>query len=160
MLSKDKIIGLLLLVFFGPNALATDTLFIGPSHLRVSEEGKFSRVENKPAPQPFDNLWAYHLYPEASQKKLTGRGVVVAVADSGISSHVEFNGKQVQGQDFTMSSSVADFKNHGTGVAGVIGARGVKFTGIAPNAQLFVYKLTTEAVSLGRKPLPLLSTRY
>ena len=141
MLSKFKFVGLFLLPFVAQSALGTDTLFIGPSHLRVSEEGEFSRVENKPAPQPFDNLWAYRLYPEASQKKLTGRGVIVAIADSGISPHVEFNGKNIQAQDFTQSASAAAVKNHGMGVAGVIGARGVKFTGIAPNAQLFIYKI-------------------
>ena len=87
----------------------------------------------------FDNLWAYRLYPE--QKALTGQGVAVAVADSGINSHPEFNGKNIQGQDFTLSPSLADMKNHGTGIAGIIGARGVQFTGIAPNSQIVVYKI-------------------
>ncbi len=118
---------------------ATDTLFLGPTNMRVSEEGEISFVDNTPKTPPFDNMWAYRFYP--TQKKLTGRGVIVAVADSGISSHVEFNGKNIQGQDFTQSASVADLKNHGTGVAGIIGARGIKFTGIAPDAQIFVYKI-------------------
>ncbi|MBR4355403.1 MAG: S8 family serine peptidase [Elusimicrobiaceae bacterium] len=118
---------------------AADTLFLGPTNMRVSEEGEFSWVDTVPAPQPFDNLWAYHLYPE--QKKLTGHGVTVAIADSGISPHVEFNGKKVLGQDFTMSPSLTDWKNHGSGVAGIIGARGVRFIGIAPEAQLFIYKI-------------------
>lgn len=118
---------------------ATDTLFIGPRNMRVSEDGEFSWVDLTPTPQAFDNLWAYHLYPE--DKKLTGKGVTVAVADSGISSHVEFNGKHIQGQDFTLSPSIADLKNHGTGVAGIIGARGIRFTGIAPEASLIIYKI-------------------
>ncbi|MBR4592052.1 MAG: S8 family serine peptidase [Elusimicrobiaceae bacterium] len=118
---------------------ATDTLFLGPTNMRVSEEGEISFVDKTPKAPTFDNKWAYHLYPE--QKKLTGAGVVVAVADSGISSHPEFNGKHVQGQDFTMSPSIMDLKNHGTGVAGIIGARGVEFTGIAPQAQLVIYKI-------------------
>lgn len=120
---------------------ATDTLFIGPRNLRVSENGEFSRVEEKPAPQTSDNFWAYRLYPTAEQKKLTGQGVVVAVADSGISSHAALNGKNIKGQDFTLSASIADLKNHGTGVMGIIGARDSKFSGIAPNAQLFAYKI-------------------
>ncbi len=90
-------------------------------------------------PAPFDNLWAYRLYP--GQKTLTGQGVMVAIADSGINAHPEFNGKNIQGQDFTLSPSIADMKNHGTGIAGIIGARGVQFTGIAPNAQIVVYKI-------------------
>lgn len=118
---------------------AGDTLFLGPRNMHVSEEGEFSWVDTAPALQTFDNLWAYRLYPE--QKSLTGNGVIVAVADSGISSHPEFNGKHVQGQDFTQSPSIADLKNHGTGVAGIIGARGVRFTGVAPQARLFIYKI-------------------
>ncbi len=141
MLFKHQITLLFLLGLTAQTVGATDTLFIGPRNLRVSEEGEISRVETQAPAQPFDNLWAYRLYPQAPQKKLTGRGVIVAVADSGISSHVEFNGKNIQAQDFTQSASASDVKNHGTGVAGIIGARGVKFTGVAPDAQLFVYKI-------------------
>ena len=85
------------------------------------------------------NQWAYQLYPQ--QKRLTGKGVKIAIADSGISSHAEFNGKDIQGADFTHSSGIYDSKNHGTAMAGIIGARGMDFTGIAPEAQLFVYKI-------------------
>ena len=86
-----------------------------------------------------DTQWAYQLYP--AQKKLTGKGVKIAIADSGISSHVEFNGKNIQTADFTHSSGTHDSKNHGTAVVGVIGARGVEVTGVAPDAQLIVYKI-------------------
>ena len=86
-----------------------------------------------------DNTWAYQLYP--TEKKLTGKGVKIAIADSGISSHTEFNGKDIQGADFTYSSGIHDAKNHGTALAGIIGARGVDFTGIAPEAQLVIYKI-------------------
>ena len=129
----------LLLLFLCVGAYATDTLFIGPRNIRVSEDGEFSWVDTTPTPQAFDNQWAYRLYP--AERKLTGRGVIVAIADSGISSHVEFNGKNIQGQDFTLSPSIADLKNHGTGVAGIIGARGERFTGLAPDASLLVYKI-------------------
>ena len=118
---------------------AGDTLFIGPRNMRVSEDGDFSWVDLTPTPEMFDNQWAYRLYPE--DKKLTGKGVTVAIADSGISSHIEFNGKHIQGKDFTLSPSIDDLKNHGTGVAGIIGARGVRFTGIAPEASLIIYKI-------------------
>ncbi|MBE6421756.1 MAG: hypothetical protein E7027_06515 [Elusimicrobium sp.] len=107
--------------------------------MRVSEDGEFSWIDVTPEPEAFDNLWAYRLFP--AEKKLTGKGVTVAVADSGIMSHPEFNGKNIQGQDFTMSGFITDIKNHGTGVAGVIGARGLRFTGIAPNAAILVYKI-------------------
>ena len=118
---------------------AKDTMFLGPTNMRVSESGDFSRVETAPKQDAFDNLWAYRLFP--TNKKLTGKGVFVAVADSGITSHPEFNGKNIQGQDFTMSGFMTDIKNHGTGVAGVIAARGLRFTGVAPEAKIFVYKI-------------------
>ena len=120
-------------------ATARDTLFIGPTHLRVSEDGEISAAPAQTPKEKFDELWAYRYYP--ADKKLTGKGVTVAVADSGISSHVEFNGKNIQGQDFTLSSSIEDLKNHGTSVAGIIGARGVNFQGVAPQANLIIYKI-------------------
>lgn len=142
-----KLILAALLLFPAYALSAQDTLFLGPRHLRVSEDGEFSAVNHAPAPETFDNFWAYKWYP--SEKKLTGKGVTVAVADSGISSHPEFNGKHIQGQDFTLSGAVADIKNHGTGVAGIIGARGVKFTGVAPQANIIVYKIDDGSRMIG-----------
>ena len=137
MMHRFVVVGICLLAV---SALqGAETLFLGPTHLRVSEEGEFSRVDNTPKQAPFDNLWAYRYYPV--EKKLTGLGVKVAIADSGISSHPEFNGKQIVGQDFTLSGGLTDLKNHGTGVAGIIGARGLRFTGVAPAASLLIYKI-------------------
>ncbi|MBQ9971395.1 MAG: S8 family serine peptidase [Elusimicrobiaceae bacterium] len=135
---KKTLLFLFLINVFLP-VVAADTLFLGPRNMRVSEDGEFSWIDVTPEPEAFDNLWAYRLFP--AEKKLTGKGVTVAVADSGIMSHPEFNGKNIQGQDFTMSGFITDIKNHGTGVAGVIGARGLRFTGIAPNAAILVYKI-------------------
>jgi len=132
-------IAFVLLILCAVPLWAGEVLLLGPKNLHMSETGEFSFVDTTKKPEPFDNMWAYRLYP--AEKKLTGKGVSVAVADSGISSHVEFNGKNIQGQDFTLSPSIADLKNHGTGVAGIIGARGVNFTGIAPQAQLIIYKI-------------------
>lgn len=138
---KNRLLWLLLGLMVAEIPLkAKDTLFLGPKNLRVSDSGEFSRVEEKkPVDTPIDNLWAYRLYPQ--EKKLTGHGVTVAVADSGISPHAEFNGKNIQGQDFTLSPSIADAKNHGTGVTGIIGARGIQFSGVAPQARIIVYKI-------------------
>lgn len=137
MIRKSAWLGLCLCV--GSCVYGADTVFLGPTNLRVSDQGEFSWVDTTPKPEAFDNLWAYRYYP--IEKKLTGMGVKVAVADSGISSHPEFNGKHIMGQDFTMSGALTDLKNHGTGVAGIIGARGLRFTGIAPEASLLIYKI-------------------
>ena len=121
-------------------SVMADPMLLGPTNLRISDDGNFSAAPKaQKAEDPFDNFWAYRLYPPL--KNLKGKGVKVAVADSGIVSHAEFNGKHIMGQDFTMSGSFTDIKNHGTGVAGIIGARGVQFTGIAPQASLVVYKI-------------------
>ncbi len=134
-----RIIFVFISCVYGFSVWAGDTIFLGPTHLRINEAGDFYKVDNSPQSSPFDNLWAYRYYP--TEKKLTGRGVKVAVADSGISSHPEFNGKNIMGQDFTLSGALNDIKNHGTGVAGIIGARGIRFTGVAPEAALLVYKI-------------------
>lgn len=121
-------------------SVMADPMLLGPTNLRISDDGDFSAApKEQKAEDPFDNFWAYRLYPPL--KNLKGKGVKVAVADSGIVSHAEFNGKHIMGQDFTMSGSFTDIKNHGMGVAGIIGARGVQFTGIAPQASLVVYKI-------------------
>ncbi|WP_428078185.1 S8 family serine peptidase [Candidatus Avelusimicrobium alvi] len=130
---------LMALFLLSAPVLRADTVLLGPTNLRISETGEFSWVDQTPAPEAFDNFWAYRYYP--ADKKLTGKGVKVAVADSGITSHPEFNGKHIMGQDFTMSGGLSDLKNHGTGVAGIIGARGVRFIGIAPEASIVVYKI-------------------
>ena len=146
MLTPKHILGLLLFTFVLSLDTAAEDIFLGPAHLRRNENGDL--VAAPPQAKPaFDNLWAYRLYPE--QKILTGQGVTVAIADSGINSHQEFNGKNIQGKDFTLSPSIADMKNHGTGIAGVIGARGVKFTGLAPNAQIIVYKIDDGSRMIG-----------
>ena len=129
----------LLPFLFALSAHGADTLFLGPTHLRIDENGDFAPAEKTSSAEPFDNLWAYRVLP--ADKKLTGKGVKIAVADSGVSPHPELNGKQIIGQDFTLSGSLADTKNHGTGVAAIIGARGVRFMGAAPEASIWVYKI-------------------
>jgi subtilisin family serine protease len=76
---------------------------------------------------------------------LTGKGVKVAVMDSGISPHSELTvaGGYVA-VDYT--SSYADDKGHGTHVAGIIGAKHDQqgIDGIAPDAELFAVKVLDE----------------
>jgi subtilisin family serine protease len=68
----------------------------------------------------------------------TGRGVRVAVIDSGVDeAHPDLAGQMVQAQDFIGGGSRAEM--HGTAVAGIIGARadnGVGTVGVAPDARL------------------------
>jgi subtilisin len=60
-----------------------------------------------------------------AQKLATGKGVLVAVLDTGIDQdHPDLKGAVVEGKDFTNSrSGAADVQGHGTHCAGIIGAR-------------------------------------
>lgn len=78
-----------------------------------------------------------------------GKGVVVAVIDSGIDGqHPEFQGQLLKGMDFTGKTPVAggdtDGYGHGTHVAGVIGARqgnGEGISGVAPDCKLLPVRI-------------------
>ncbi|MEJ3746661.1 S8 family serine peptidase [Actinomycetes bacterium KLBMP 9797] len=80
--------------------------------------------------------------PEAWQAGHTGKGVKVAVLDSGIDAgHPDLAGAVVEAQDFSGSpSGTADRVGHGTHVAGIItgdgAASGRRYVGVAPDATL------------------------
>src|SRR5688572_10616804 len=79
----------------------------------------------------------------------SGRGVVVAVIDSGIEMSQEFEGRVLRFYDFTGGRSVQttpfDDYGHGTHVAGTIGGSGAlsynrDYRGLAPNVKFVVLK--------------------
>src|SRR5688500_7592988 len=81
-----------------------------------------------------------------SQLGLTGRGVGVAVVDSGVYPHPDLAGRIVAAIDFTSASPTVsnipldDLGGHGTHVAGLIAGDGTRsgglYTGVAPNANI------------------------
>lgn len=85
--------------------------------------------------QPAARLW--HL--AALHRMSTGRGVKVAVIDSGIdAAHPDLNGQVAANLNFVGEGPVV-VERHGTGVAGVIAAKagnGIGIAGIAPDARL------------------------
>ncbi|GIE78124.1 type VII secretion-associated serine protease [Actinoplanes philippinensis] len=82
------------------------------------------------------------LDPEAAWPTSRGRGVVVAVIDSGVTRrHPKLSGRVVAGKDFVQAggSGDCDADGHGTLVAGIIAGndtRDVPFYGIAPDAYI------------------------
>lgn len=78
----------------------------------------------------------------ASNSSYTGKGVKVAILDTGISAHSELN---IAGgvSEVSYTQSYADDNGHGTFVAGVIGAQsnGKGLVGEAPDAQIYAVKI-------------------
>ena len=82
---------------------------------------------------------------------LTGRGVGVAVIDSGLESSSEFSGRVAAFYDFTTGGTVArstytDDYGHGTHVAGTIGGSGAlsnnyAYRGLAPKVKFVILKV-------------------
>jgi membrane-anchored mycosin MYCP len=78
----------------------------------------------------------------SAQRISTGQGVIVAVLDSGVQAdHPDLAGQVLAGTDLSTDNAYQgriDTNNHGTGVAGVIAAKGGKghLLGIAPGAKI------------------------
>ena len=67
----------------------------------------------------------------------TGRGVTVALMDTGIARHPDLEGSVVARMDFVNDgATLLDPSGHGTFVAGLIAAHGETFKGVAPDAKL------------------------
>src|SRR6266550_414513 len=67
----------------------------------------------------------------------TGRGVTVALMDTGIARHPDLDGSVIARMDFVNDgATLLDPSGHGTFVAGLIAAHGETFKGVAPDAKL------------------------
>ncbi|MFD9699567.1 S8 family serine peptidase [Lentzea sp. NPDC059081] len=75
--------------------------------------------------------------PQAWQAGITGKGVKVAVLDTGVDEkHPDLQGKQVAEKNFTESPDNTDEVGHGTHVASTIASRGDQYRGVAPDAEI------------------------
>ncbi|GAA4471294.1 S8 family peptidase [Phytohabitans houttuyneae] len=84
--------------------------------------------------------------PAAWQRGLTGKGVRVAVLDTGVDTdHPDLAGKVAVSRDFSGKGSVEDGNGHGTHVASTVAgsgaASGGRYRGVAPDATLAVGKV-------------------
>lgn len=82
----------------------------------------------------------------AHTKGITGRGVTVAIMDTGIVMHPDFGSRILQFKDFTQGRPrVYDDNGHGCHVAGIIAGSGKMsrglYMGMAPECNLFVMKV-------------------
>src|SRR6185503_1622624 len=83
---------------------------------------------------------------------VTGKGVTVALIDSGISPSLDFSGRIKAFYDFTrggIATAPYDDNGHGTHVAGLIGGTGLlslgQYRGVAPNVSFVGLKVLTGA---------------
>lgn len=84
--------------------------------------------------------------PAAGTESYTGKGVVAAILDTGISIHPDLQGRIIGFRDFTSNrTGVYDDCGHGTHVAGILAgngkASGGKYSGVAPECRLVVGKV-------------------
>jgi subtilisin family serine protease len=84
--------------------------------------------------------------PIAWQAGYTGKGVTVAVLDTGIdATHPDLAGKVVEAQNFSADPNATDGVGHGTHVASTIAgtgaASGGRYKGVAPDAKLYSGKV-------------------
>lgn len=78
--------------------------------------------------------------PQSWQSGYTGKGIKVAVVDTGIANHDDL---KIAGGVSLISSSYIDENGHGTHVAGIIAAQNnnIGVVGVAPDVQLYAVKV-------------------
>jgi membrane-anchored mycosin MYCP len=103
------------------------------------------------------------LDPQAAWPLSRGRGVVVAVIDSGVSTHhVKLAGRILPGRDFVDEGGdgTCDADGHGTAIAGIIAAsdtapdNGAPFYGIAPDARILPVRVLPDSKQSTDETLP------
>jgi subtilisin family serine protease len=87
--------------------------------------------------------------PEAWDAGLTGKGVTVAVLDSGVDAdHPDLTGRIAESRSFIAGEEVADRHGHGTHVTSTVGGSGAasdgREKGVAPGATLAVGKVLSD----------------
>ncbi|NUT53315.1 MAG: S8 family serine peptidase, partial [Saccharothrix sp.] len=80
--------------------------------------------------------------PTAWQAGYTGKGVKVAVVDSGVDqTNPDLAGQEIAQRDFTEDAEPVDLVGHGTHVAATVAGNGPKYRGVAPDARIIDAKV-------------------
>lgn len=80
---------------------------------------------------------------------LTGKGIRIALLDSGVYEHLDLQGRIIYFADYVNNKTYCyDDNGHGTHIAGIIAGNGYaskeRLTGMAPEAELLVFKILDE----------------
>ncbi|MFD9704220.1 S8 family serine peptidase [Lentzea sp. NPDC059081] len=82
--------------------------------------------------------------PAAHQRGITGKGIKVAIVDTGVDEkHPDLVGQQVAEKNFTTDPDNTDTIGHGTHVGSTVASHDAKYGGVAPGAQLLDAKVCT-----------------
>jgi len=114
----------------------------------VQSMNTFHALERPDSLQALQPSMRWHL--DEMHKASTGRGVRVAIVDSGVdATHPDLVGRVAVAENFVDSSPFVA-ESHGTAVAGIIGARaddGARVVGIAPQAGLMALRACWETAT-------------
>jgi type VII secretion-associated serine protease mycosin len=151
-----------------PNAGAAHKPAHGSGHSRGDSGGGAPAVGNVPLPNPTQQCdpsapaateqgtpWAQQALDYSSAWQFSrGKGVTVAVIDSGVDANPQFGGRVSVGPTYAPVTSgaapYADCVGHGTMVAGIIAAAprdGTAFEGVAPDANILSIKVASGQTS-------------
>jgi subtilisin len=126
---------------------------------RVDADGKPDSEAMATVPSDQTPWGIQAIYNDAAIAKTSGgNGIKVAVLDTGVfTNHIDLAGSAEQCKDFTQTSSslingtCTDRNGHGTHVAGTAlahgGSDGLGVYGVAPEAELWAYKVLTDSGS-------------
>lgn len=96
--------------------------------------------------------WVDALHVPAAQRTATGKGITVAVIDSGVDAGNPDFGGRVRGGTSTLigdSRATVDTDGHGTGMAGIIASGGIggRPVGVAPGATIMPIRVDVRSIS-------------
>jgi len=99
----------------------------------VTASGEDHYEKGRAQPSPYIQV----IDADEAWDRATGRGVTVALMDTGIAEHPDLEDSVVARKDFVNDgATLLDPSGHGTFVAGLIAAHGETFRGVAPDAKL------------------------
>lgn len=110
---------------------------IGPSAVRLSRE-----------PRGADQWGASLIRAEGAWRRSTGRGVVVAVVDTGVdATHPDVRKRVLPQINIPRDRRTGDVNGHGTHVAGIIAAaaNGIGTVGVAPNSRILPVRVFSKS---------------